>query len=630
MNKYKSTSEMSGSDQGTDSITSKITEMNIQSSFPLGKKRKCVDTHQCVICGLPGNSKDYVHTPTEEGIKTLVACVKQRSDLCDPQYSLINRKLATLYDQTTDTFDVTYHRACYQTTTNRTMISRIEKKFKETVGKPEANQAEIENDREQGSVPDRTTRSSVNPFDKSLCFFCQTDNKELSLHRCLSKNMSHSISECIKGNQVLEIRMNSAIGHDDARAIDVKYHLRCFTMENRRSQQRLREMSTDSQRDRVRSAEFEFTSLVESYICGGSILSMADCEQLYLDILQEYGVDVQYLRNQNRPHVRKLLTDSIPHIRIVNSTTNKSASVASTLVEPAVMDAALNRKDGDLHTLVTAAKILRKHVFSFEHSRTSDFKGTLVPSVDDVAPWLYMFFKVLLVGTNEKDLTDKRQHTVNTTAIAQSLSISYAIKSEKQVHHKPNEPASGFRNLRRENVQVLATGMATRKYCRKKGMVDYLNKLHVSLPNYRLLQIESSLANSIISSLQTHPSGRDLVEFLVDGQFLYFHIDNCDFTIDTSDGKGQLHGALIVLFQRKLGETSTYKIPAVDMSCRTYSIDPITFTQIQECDEPRFQTMHELPHDVSTHSDVDGTSLSVIQGEIYLLTSKHHFMIKSL
>ena len=280
------------------------------------------------------------------------------------------------------------------------------------------------------------------------------------------------------------------------------------------------------------------------------------------------------------------------------------------------MDTALERKDGDLHTLETAARILREHVLKFEASRISEFKGTLVPSVDDVAPLLYMFCKMLLVGKNEEVLPEKRQHTINTTAIAQSLSISYAMKSDKQVHYKPNDPASGFRNLRKENAQVLATGMATRKYCRKKGMVDYLNKLHASLPNSRLLQIETSLANSIIRSLQTHPSGKGLIEFLIDGQFPYFHIDNCDFTIDTADGKGQLHGALIVLFQRKLKETSTYKILDADMSCRSYTVDPITFTQVQECEKPHFQTMHELPVGVGTPSDVNMTSLSDIQGKI--------------
>ena len=324
-------SKTSDSSQMTDPTQSKITELNIQSSFPLGRKRKNTNAEKCVICGPPENSQEYVRIPTEEGIKTLVSCVKRCSDLCDPKFTLINRRLAELYDNSTDSYDITYHRTCYQMATNKTLVSRIEKKFKRTVGIP--SPTPMENDREQENVSDRTTRSSVNPFDKSLCFFCQIENTELSFHNCLTKHMGQSIRECIKGNQVLEIRMNSAIGNDDARAIDVKYHLRCFSIENRRKLQRLKEKRTDSQHDRVSSAEFEFVSLIESYIGGGSVVSMADCDQVYVDILHEYGVDAQDLRKQNRPYVRKLITDRIPHAKIVNRPNNKSASVASTLVD---------------------------------------------------------------------------------------------------------------------------------------------------------------------------------------------------------------------------------------------------------------------------------------------------------
>ena len=192
--------------------------------------------------------------------------------------------------------------------------------------------------------------------------------------------------------------------------------------------------------------------------------------------------------------------------------------------------------------------------------------------------------------------------------------MCYAIKSDRQVSHVPEDLTAGFRNVNGENTQVLAVGMATRKYCRSKCMVNLLNAFHYSLPNIRLLQIETSLANAVIQKLEQHPSGKCLFEFLVEGQFLYFHIDNCDFDIDTPDGKGQLHGALTVLFQRKVNEAQTYNITDIDMRSRSCKIDATEFTDVQECDAPFFKTKFQLPSGMSGHREKE--ALSKIEDEI--------------
>ena len=103
----------------------------------------------------------------------------------------------------------------------------------------------------------------------------------------------------------------------------------------------------------------------------------------------------------------------------------------------------------------------------------------------------------------------------------------------------------------------------------------------------------------------------------MDGQFPYFHIDNCDFTIDTPDGKNQLHGALIVLFQRKVNQTSTYSIADLDMNSRTCKINPTAFTDVQECEAPNVKKMFRLPDTFATplRSD-DRQALLDINGEL--------------
>ena len=104
----------------------------------------------------------------------------------------------------------------------------------------------------------------------------------------------------------------------------------------------------------------------------------------------------------------------------------KLKTLVSALVEKAAMGAAGENTSNDLYTIMKAARILRQQFLEFERSKGSQFGGSLIPSVEDVAPSLYMFCKMLLTGKNDEILTEKRQHPIDVTALSQSLSISYA------------------------------------------------------------------------------------------------------------------------------------------------------------------------------------------------------------
>ena len=149
-----------------------------------------------------------------------------------------------------------------------------------------------------------------------------------------------------------------------------------------------------------------------------------------------------------------------------------------------------------------------------------------------------------------------------------------------------------------------------------------LNKLHVSLQNVDLLYIETSLANAVIRQLALHPSGKCLFNFFVDGQIVYFHIDNVDLTIDTQDGKHQLHGLLIVVFQRRVTKAKTYSLKA-DLYSDSLTIDELEFTRIREYAEPNFRHKSVLPADIGKQRRInDSTHLKQIEGNIYTLNLK--------
>lgn len=80
-------------------------------------------------------------------------------------------------------------------------------------------------------------------------------------------------------------------------------------------------------------------------------------------------------------------------------------------------------------------------------------------------------------------------------------------------------------------------------------MTDLLHKLGVSVDYTRILRIETQLAEALLR----HSADRCIYVFpaLARGQFIYFAVDNSDFSEDTPEGKNTLHATVMAVFQRK-------------------------------------------------------------------------------
>ena len=102
--------------------------------------------------------------------------------------------------------ETVYHRECHKNIGNITLKR-----------KPDSN------DTSEPRSSKRLTCSSVEPFNKFCCFFCQGDMKE-DLHEVTTYKKLRTVLEKAKWPH-LTIRYNSAI---DARAGDFKYHTSCW------------------------------------------------------------------------------------------------------------------------------------------------------------------------------------------------------------------------------------------------------------------------------------------------------------------------------------------------------------------------------------------------------------------
>ena len=211
---------------------------------------------------------------------------------------------------------------------------------------------------------------------------------------------------------------------------------------------------------------------------------------------------------------------------------------------------------------------------------------------EDVPPELFSFIKWVCTGSEREisQLGEHRRCSLEKEITSCISNIMYITKSDQQINHTSDQD---FRTLTiNENKMVIKTTLQIRHCSRSKKIVNALHANGVTMSNNHALQIETALANSVINCLHITPSGIDLFPFLQKDKFIYFHFNNTDFSIDTSDGKGQLHGGLIVVFQNGNDEfpQQQLKFPSIDYTATTYRVNKISLTEIINCEAPNLKT----------------------------------------
>ena len=82
------------------------------------------------------------------------------------------------------------------------------------------------------------------------------------------------------------------------------------------------------------------------------------------------------------------------------------------------------------------------------------------------------------------------------------------------------------------------------------------------------------MANAVIEKMKR--DGVYIPPMMVQGKFIYFAIDNTDFSEDTPDGKRTLHGTVTAIFQRKAKESEELSISVDYLSDNALQSLPVT------------------------------------------------------
>ncbi|RXM92640.1 hypothetical protein EOD39_19920 [Acipenser ruthenus] len=287
------------------------------------------------------------------------------------------------------------------------------------------------------------TRFQSALYNKDLRCFCENGaSYKNPLHTIATENAGHSLKEAIEksGNEKLHAKLCTSINPEDAHAIDIKYHKRCWAMHV--TNVRLRAMnpspSKPSAADEL-AGEVEFLSLVEGTLLDGNIVSMSILQEAYISILSASNV---VNRECSRIKLKQLKQTEIPDVEF-----HKPTHVQ--LVEESNVDS-----DTDMKGLYNAASVLRKAI---SKAIKWTFGGSLTNVTDEHLPKvLYSFYRWVLQRPNTTLSTDKKSSQVNKHAMNRAQSTATTFLSPQQVSNKKSQTL----RLTREMPQQLAAGVA--------------------------------------------------------------------------------------------------------------------------------------------------------------------------
>jgi hypothetical protein len=108
----------------------------------------------------------------------------------------------------------------------------------------------------------------------------------------------------------------------------------------------------------------------------------------------------------------------------------------------------------------------------------------------------------------------------------------------------------------KEMPQQLAIGLAIHQCIRSKAIVNMLHGFGMSVEYNRILRAESQIQKHVVQRME-QSNGLYILPDVVPGRHVFFAVDNIDFSEDTPDGKGTLHGTAMAIYQKQCDQDPT-------------------------------------------------------------------------
>ena len=420
---------------------------------------------------------------------------------------------------------------------------------------------------------------------KNVYFFCdKAPFFQNPLHKVATDKAGENLRRAIgiSNNDALRVKLSSAINPTDAHAIDIQYHLKCWgthVSHILRKSDVAKDSSTCNVLEEIAS-EIEFTSLLEELLMEGQILSVSSLQEMYINIRSDNNVsDPDY----SKKSLKKLIETKIDGVEFHQpSKRNESERVSIKQARDAAMELAENiatKSQTEMKTIFKAALTLRKAIAKCEKW---NFTGSLNDADDRHIPSeLYCFFRWVLQGANASS-SEGKNSTVNQNAKKLAQTTVYLSLSNRQTSHSSS-------NMRfcNEMPQQLAVGITMRQTMRSKKLINMLHGCGASVDYTRLLKLETQIANTILERMVVN-DGIYIPRSMVNGEHIFFAIDNSDFAEDTPDGKNTLHGTTVSVYQQCKGKVQLPPLALTGLAHdKSLTELPSTFSTLLPCKMPK-------------------------------------------
>ena len=192
------------------------------------------------------------------------------------------------------------------------------------------------------------------------------------------------------------------------------------------------------------------------------------------------------------------------------------------------------------------AQFIRKEIFDRDQWV---FTGTF--NDFENPPILHTLLKWILLGTSNHVENETRRKGIDRSISVACQYIIQSTKTSRQVNYKPQENVTRNREISCtvETPLHAGTGIYIHQKTRCRELIDILSDLNISIDYDKLLNIKSQLADTVLTEINNN-DGVFIPRSISKDLPIYFAIGNTDLKIDTPDGRNQLHGTAIAVYQK--------------------------------------------------------------------------------
>ncbi len=401
---------------------------------------------------------------------------------------------------------------------------------------------------------------------KELCFFCE----EKSPTEALRSASTFGLDSRVRSAALLleDDKLLTKLNSGDLIAVEANYHKKCLTSLYNHARDKKRRQSR--QCDDLEMAHSLALAELISYLEGSRTKGEIKVHKLS-SLVKDYSVRLAQLGvdSDQQVHATRLkhkLTTHIPGLHAIPNGREVLLSLDEDIGD-LLSDSLFQDHDSDAMCLMRAANIVRRDILDHQYC----FQGSFEPDCQSksVPESLNALVRMILEGSSIKNQASisARESNQATLTIAQLIKFN-CVKSRKQ-----NSSFVRHQNSM-ETPLPLYIGAMLHTRTRKKGLLDKLFDLGISVSYDRVLNVSADLGNLLSDHFEA--LGIVCPSSLRKNVFTTMAVDNIDHNPSSATASDSFHGTAISVVQHPsaVGEGAELEKPPFISTARK-SIKPL-------------------------------------------------------